>query len=356
MISFGISEGCLVGSVQRFAYATYSAYTRGSGVAAVLAGSEAFPFFALHVLESLFAALQEAVIEVHLASGHLFFQLDPQAFKGGKAGSLAVRAWSVVVFYAHQECIVGGLEFREAPEWFDLADKAFGVFKGRPLIAEIGRVPAQGIAGESGNFIVEVMPRGQDGEPSFSRRLIEEIALDLAACRTDGTAQQGFYSGNGQTFLRHVPDDEGEAVPGAEAFHHAAGSRRGLRYAQVYMQAGDVVSLPSEFQHEGEGILASGKGHEDAVVTSHELMLAYASVHLTGKEVQEAVRTEGGVMTGQGYDGFGFAAAALHGTSQHGIKEEGKAEKDTFFSSQDLRNTLKKTKCKFVLFLSRPGK
>ena len=41
-----------------------------------------FPFFTFQILESLFAAFQEAVIEVHLASGHLFFQIDPQTFQG----------------------------------------------------------------------------------------------------------------------------------------------------------------------------------------------------------------------------------------------------------------------------------
>ena len=79
------------------------------------------------------------------------------------------------------------------------------------------------------------------------------------------------------------------------------------------MQARDVVALSAEFQHEGEGVLSAGKGHQNAVFPGHELMFPYASVHLTGKEIQKAVGAEGGIVAGQGNNGAGMAAAALHG-------------------------------------------
>lgn len=274
------------------------------------------PILLFHAQKGLFAALQEALIKIHLAPGHLLLEVYPQAFQRGKTRSLAVGARGVVVFYAHEKGVVRRFKFRKPPKGFDLSRKAIGIVEPWALIAEVGYVPTQGIAGEPRNFVIEVMPSGQNLEAAFAGGLVEKITLDLAAGRADRAAQKSFDIGYGQALLGHIPNNEREAVLRAEALHHAARRRRRLSYAQINVQAGDVITLSSKFQHEGEGVLAAGECHKDAVFLGHELLFAYASIHLTGKEIQKASRAEGGIMAGQGYNGFSFAAATLHKTSQ----------------------------------------
>ena len=78
------------------------------------------------------------------------------------------------------------------------------------------------------------------------------------------------------------------------------------------MQGRDVIALTAEFQHEREGVLAAGKGHEHAVLSGHEALFPNASVHLLRDEVEEAVGAEGGVVAGKGDNGACVAAAAFH--------------------------------------------
>ena len=84
------------------------------------------------------------------------------------------------------------------------------------------------------------------------------------------------------------------------------------------MQARDIIALPPQFQHEGEGILAAGKSYQHTIAPGHELVFPDASVHLPGKEIQKAVGAEGGIVAGQGNNGAGTAAAALHGEPRGG--------------------------------------
>ena len=185
-----------------------------------------------------------------------------------------------MVFYAHEEGVVGGLEFRESPEWLDLLREAVGIFEHGALIAQIRAVPAQGVAREARHFVVEIVARGQHVEAAFARGLVEEVALDLAAGGAHGTAQGGLDLGDGQTLGGHFADDERKVVLSAEAFHHGAGGGRGLGDAEVYVQGRDVVALTAELEHEGQRILAAGQGHEHAVASGHEALFPDASVDL----------------------------------------------------------------------------
>lgn len=102
------------------------------------------------------SALQKALIEVDFAAGHGFLEVHPHAFEYGKAGSSAVGAGRIVIFDAHEEGIVGGFKLRQSPQGFDLARETAFLFQSGALIAEVGAIPAQGIAGQAGDFVIKV--------------------------------------------------------------------------------------------------------------------------------------------------------------------------------------------------------
>ena len=85
------------------------------------------------------------------------------------------------------------------------------------------------------------------------------------------------------------------------------------------MQAGHVVTLPRQFEHEGQGILAPGQGDEDAILMGEQLAGFDAPGDLRGEEVPETGFTESGVVARQGNDGRGgLAAFAYHGEANSG--------------------------------------
>ena len=169
----------------------------------------------------------------------------------------------------------------------------------------------ESVAEQARHLVVQVVARGQGVETFVQGHLVEEMPLDLAAGRADGTVEALLDQRDGQALGGQFLDHELQAVPGAEALHHAAGHGRGSRDAQVDVQAGDVIALPGKLQHQGQRILAARQGHQDAFVTGEELLAFDALFHLTGKELEVTVGTEGGVVAAQGHHGRRLADLAF---------------------------------------------
>ena len=91
------------------------------------------------------------------------------------------------------------------------------------------------------------------------------MPFDLATGRTDRTVEPLLHQRDGQPLGSHVPDHEPQTMHSAKAFHHAACRYRRTGDAQVDVQAGHVIALPGEFQHQGQRILAAGKSHQHPV-------------------------------------------------------------------------------------------
>ena len=208
-----------------FTDAADAAYLRGSGIAAADAGLQGLALLLFLLLKGGLAAFQKTVVEVHFSSGHFFFQFKPQAFQRGEAGPFTVGAGGIVVFYTHKKSVVGSFKFRDSPERFYFSGEAVGVFQKGALIAEVGPVPAQGIAGEAGHFIVKVVAGGEHIEAALSCCLIEVVAFDFTAGGTDGATERGLHTGNSQALGGHIADDEGKIVFFAEAFHYTPRGR-----------------------------------------------------------------------------------------------------------------------------------
>ena len=225
----------------------------------------------------------------------------------------------MMVLDLFEEGVRCGFKFGQTPEGFYLAGEAVFPVEARALIRQVADVPAEGVAEQAGDLVVEVVPGGKGGEAFFKRRLVEIVPFDLAAGGTDGTLEALLDQRDGKPFLGHFLDDELEAVLAAEAFDDPAHDFGRAGDAEVDVQAGNVIALTRKFQHEGQGILAAGQGDEDAVLVGEQLSGFDAAGDLRGEEIPEAVFTESGVVARQGNDGRGgLAAFAYHDEANSG--------------------------------------
>lgn len=120
-----------------------------------------------------------------------------------------------------EEGVRRGFKFGQTPG-FHLAGEAVFPVEARALIRQVADVPAESVAEQTGDLVVEVVPGGKGGEAFFKRRLVEIVPFDLAAGGTDGTLEALLDQRDGKTFLGHFLDDELEAVLVAEAFDDPA--------------------------------------------------------------------------------------------------------------------------------------
>ena len=127
---------------------------------------------------------------------------------------------------------------------------------------------------------------------------------------------------DGQALGGHVLDQQLEAVLGAETLHHSPRRRRGAGNGQIDVQAGDVIFLAGQLQHQGQGVLAAGKGHQNALVAGEELLAFNAARHLAGEEILVAVRAEGGIVAFKGHGRRSLADFTLHGCPEKGWRLE----------------------------------
>jgi len=82
----------------------------------------------------------------------------------------------------------------------------------------------------------------------------------------------------------------------------------------------DVVAELTKNKHQRQRVLSAGKCHQHAIFRRHQPVRFNAFLNLAGEKFKKTVRAEGAVVTGQGDDGSGFAAAAFHtGCSREGF-------------------------------------
>ena len=175
--------------------------------------------------ESRAAFFEEIRVEGQLAAWHDFFKLIEKVLVIRKGCAAAVGTRAVMVLYALQKSVVRNFKLRNPPQWLYLAgEAAFSIafVKLWSLIGKVGNIPAQGIAEEAGDFIIQVMARGQYGELAFKSGLVEEMPLDFAAGRTDGPLDFFFDSGDGQAFFRQAAHNELQAVGAAKTLNNTA--------------------------------------------------------------------------------------------------------------------------------------
>ncbi len=264
------------------------------------------------VLEMRSPMIQEFLVETAFAAGLGLFEPVQEIFVDGEAGLFAVRAGVIAVFDTGQETEIGGLEFREGVEGFDLSDESVFLRQDRPLAGQIGFVPGHDIGEQTGYLVVHVVACDKHGEVAFNGHFIEIMAFELAADRADGPFDRLPDRRNGKTFGGELDDLQGDIEPVAEAFGNGPGRKGRFPDAEIEMQAGDIIPEFLELPGNGQGVLAPADGHEESVVPGKHFLGMNGPLHLPGKENQITFLAKGRVMTGQGHDRRLFAAFAFH--------------------------------------------
>ena len=240
-----------------------------------------------------------------------------------RLGADGVRALSVDVLNAAQQCIRGGLAFVEAAEGLGLAHQALAAgLQHRPLAGQVARGPGERVSEQDGRLVIEVVAGDQDVVAAIQGRPVHDVTfgqpaygagLVLAALRAGGGLRDrgAFQRGD-------IDDRQAQPSVGGEVFGQA------LRFARVGQPAvnaqADVqpvglVSEPVQHVPQAERVLAARNRHEEPRLRPEHAVLLNEALGLFGQPLQVMLPAERQLVLAHIDGGFGPALPAFHRTA-----------------------------------------